>query len=746
MTGLSDHLSWRFGGPLSSLPPAVAWTILAAAGLGGAAWIILSYRRTLVELRPARRNALIAVRLLLFSIVILLLAGPVRVEPAHLPDDAAKAARPLAVLSDRSASMLLPDNRRESRADNAQRRWRTFAPAAEQAFPDIRAFSFATELSAAGGPAASGDETHLYSALQRVLASAPAGGWGGVVTLTDGLDTSGIDGSEPVVTEALKAGTPLYFVPGRNRYAGAPYLHLRDWTAPAQLAPRSSFRLEVTLDSFQAEPRSIPVRLRVGDQWRPAETLALGGGHRMMLWGAEITADAPGNLPIEVQFGEGEAAVRAHADIAVRASENTRILYHQGALDWGYKFLADILRRDPTFVLTPILRLAPERGDPTRAGAIGRPLPSDRNGYASYDIVVLANTTAAQLSPAQQEALTAWVRQGGVLIFLMPDDASSQGFAGSELEKMLPVVFAPAAGANARRFSLRQSLYGGGFDEQATTLSEFTWEPAAARIFGQGEISSPRFLNYARVLRAKPGAEVLARHPTAAAPAGGDPGHAILLAVQRYGQGQSAVLTSDALWRWKLNQPSTDRSAEKFWQHLFAWLGRERAGGLRFDRAPLTVSRGQEIAFRLAGAGAPAARVSAQSGATTIALPAGETKDEATQLVRWTPPAVGEWQLVAADAAGHEARHWLQVVGSAQIGERSGAPPDEGLLARLAGRTGGSVLVEGEAPAWVDPRLATDRPEPPEVLHPLWHHFWVFIVLLGGYSIELLLRRAWRLL
>jgi len=748
--GLLDNLAWRFGGPLSPLPAEVAWTVLAVAGIAGAAWIILSYRRTLVELRPARRRILVTWRLLLFSFVLLLLAGPVEVEKGRLPEVATKANRPMAVLSDRSASMVTPDNRRQSRADDAQRRWRIFSPAAEQAFPDIRTFTFAQELSpGASDPASGNSETHLYSALQRVLAAAPAGGWGGIVTLTDGLDTSGTDGAGAVVADALRVGTPLHFVPGRNRYAGGHYLRLRDWTAPAQLAPRTSFRLEVTLDSFQPEARAIPVRLRVGDQWRPAETLQLGGGHRLLVWGADITAEAPGTLPVEVQFGEGDALVRARAEIAVRASDATRILYHQGALDWGYKFLADILRRDPSFVLTPILRLAPEQGDPGRAGTIGRPLPAERNGYANYDVVVLANTVAAQLSPAQQEALTAWVKEGGVLIFLMPDEASTQAFAGSELEKMLPVIFAGASPGvtEDRRTRLRRLISGGGgFDAQATALSEFAWEPAASRIFGQGEISSPRFINYARVLRAKPGAEVLARHPTAAAPAGGDPGRAILLAVQRYGQGQSAVLTSDALWRWKLSQASTDRSVEKFWQLLFAWLGRERASGLRFDRAPLTASRGQEITLRLTGAGAPGARVTAQSGNTTITLPAGESKEGTAQLARWTPPAEGEWQLVATDAAGHEVRHWLQVIGAGQTGERSGAPPDEALLARLAERTGGTVLQEGEAPPWGEPAVAADRPEPPEIVRPLWHHFGVFIALLGGYAIDLLLRRRWRLL
>lgn len=748
--GLPADTTWRFGGPLSSVPPALAWTILGAFALGGAAWIIVSYRRTLVELPAARRNTLITLRLLLLALVTLLLAGPVRIQQARRDRPEDRKPRPLAVLLDRSESMLMPDTRRQSRADDAQRHWRTLAPNPGPDAPALKTFVFAETVAPVANdaslPKPPGTQTHFFSALQDVLAQAPAGGWGGIVTLTDGLDTSGKEDAGVVVTGALKAGTPLYFVPGRNRYAGGSFLHLRDWTAPASVAPRSTLRLEVTIDSYQPEARSVPVRLRVGGNWRPAEMLRLEAGHRMALWTVDIVVEAPEVLSIELHVGEGAGAARARAEIPVRNNEGTRILYHQGALDWGYKFLADILRRDPAFTLTPILRLAPSDDTAENlAATIGRPLPADRAGYADQDIVVLANTAANQLSAAQQAALTEWVRSGGVLIFLMPDDASSQGFAGSELEKMLPVVFAPPEGNRSARNrpTLRQLMGGGRFDTQATELSDFFWEPAAARIFGGGKVASPRFINYARVLRAKPGADVLARHPTAASPAGGDSGRAILLAVQRYGQGQSAVLTSDALWRWKLNQPSAERHVEQFWQTLFAWLGRGRASGLRFDRPPLTASRGQELVLRLAGTGADAARLVARRGENSITLRGGQPE---TAAFRWTPPEEGEWLLTASDAKGAEVHHWLQVTAAAASGERSGAPPDEALLARLAGRTGGAVLQEGDTPAWQDARLEATLPPSPETIHPLWHQAWVLALLLGGYALELVLRRWWRLL
>ena len=66
--------------------------------------------------------------------------------------------------------------------------------------------------------------------------------------------------------------------------------------------------------------------------------------------------------------------------------------------------------------------------------------------------------------------------------------------------------------------------------------------PVCGTLVGCVTLGRPLFSAYARVEAAKPGAEVLARHPTSAAT--GARAHAILLALQRYGRGYSGVLTS----------------------------------------------------------------------------------------------------------------------------------------------------------------------------------------------------------
>lgn len=755
--------SWRFGGPLADLPPALAWTILGALGLAGLVWIILGYRRTLVALSPRRRAVLTSLRLALWLLLLAALAGPTRVERTY----SQKQTRPLALVLDRSDSMTAADNRGNRRADDALRRWRALAPAALGTFGDPKVFAFAEDFAPlstpdATAPLATGG-TRVFSALHDTLRAAPPGGWGAVVLLTDGLDTTGDDPKpalEKSVGAALSASTPVFSLPGRNRFAGGDFLTLRELVVPPRVPPRSRFTLELTLESFQASARSVPLRLRVGDRWRPAETLALPAGRRAVTWSADIPADTPGVLPLELVVGDGPSAAVARSEVRIAAPDTTRILYYQGALDWGYRFLADILRRDPAFALTPVFNLATSGARPAASAALPD-LPDTAAALDAYDIVVLANAAASRFSPAQQAALTAWVRAGGVLLFLAPDDDATHGYSGTELEKMLPVVFTGdridnteddatadfrrrIAGFNGGAHGGTEAIFASQAKRRRTApdLSSFDWAPGAAALLGDDTVAAtPRFAHYARVSSAKPGATVLARHPVEKSAAGDG---AILLALQRYGRGQSAVLASDALWRWKLNQPSKERGVEIFWQNLLAWLARERPRGPRFERAPLAAETGRELVLRTAGGRNP--RLTAQVGGTPVAPLPATGLSGGSRLHAWTPPAPGLWLLTLAADDNHTVRHWITVGDPVPAGEHSGLPPDEALLQELARRTGGAVLENTPPSAWLPADTRGGSNLLREQHTPLWHGGALLAALLALYAAELLLRRRWQLL
>lgn len=742
-------LSWTFGGALAGQPPVVAWSVLGAAAVAAAVFIWWSYRSALVEIPTGRRVVLCALRGAFWFGLLLILAAPTRL---HRRYDEPPAARPLAVLADQSGSMTAADSRHRRRIDDALRRWRDMEPAARTAYREIKTFAFASELRPSAmdeaAPANANGETKLFAALQRVLAEAPPGGWGGVVALTDGLDTSEIataDGVAATTRAAASNSTALFFVPGRNRYTGGSFLGLRDFNVPPQTAPKSTFRVEAVIDSYQSAARTLELQLKINGVARPMTPLRLQPGRRLATWSTDIQAGDAGVIEIELKAGEETA----RASVRVARPSTNRILYFQGALDWSYRFLADILRRNPSFVLTPVFNF-PNPNAVLPPGALRR-MPEIPHELESFDIVILANAVAAQFTAAQQAALSTWVREGGVVLFFTPDDDSTQGFVGSELEKMLPVLFSSAArrGPVVSAGRVLSRFRGGSGATDTTKLAAFEWEktPRVREIFATAEeenaaLVSPMFSEYAHVEQAKPGADVLARHPTDLA-ANSDE-RAILLAIQRYGQGQSAVLTTDALWRWKLNRPADDRSAEQFWQTLFSWLARERQSGMRFEQTPRLAEVADAVPLRIVGA---------RSGAVTITAVCGQRRDSPVasgnegkvRVFDWHPSAEGLWELIATDAAGEQVRHWVMVKNTLRRGELSGLPPDEELLRTLATATGGAVLEATAPPAWkkapaASGVLLSERRE------PLWHREWAFVLLLGLYCTEMILRRSWRLL
>lgn len=751
MTTATQTFAWEFGGWLGRQPPQLAWSILVAAAVAGMVLVIWSYRSALASIAPVRQAVLASLRVLVWWGLLVILAGPTRVERVVQTNP----ARPLAVLVDRSGSMSTTDNRQRRRIDDALLRWRDLEPAARRVAGGLKLFAFAdgvksiasAEIAPAALPA---EQTTLFAAMLQVMKDAPTGGWGGLVTLTDGLDTTAVaasEGIEAVSRAALATNTPLIFVPGRNRYSGGAFFTLREFLAPAQTPPRTTFRVEATFDAYQTESKEVGMQLTVNGVARRPESLRLEAGRRLATWSTDVQAEGPGVLELELRVGN-EIARRA---VTVAVPPTNRILYFQGALDWGYRFFSDIMKRDAAFVVTPVFNFP----NPTALlppGALGR-MPATTAELASYDIVVLANAAASQFSVEQQQALSEWVREGGILLFLTPDDDSTQGFAGSEMEKMLPVVFQKpeGGGGDGRGWMaqlVRRTRPGTGGSSDTPVLTPYAWEdtPRVREIFaevakGGGPTSTPVFAAFAHVARAKPGAEVLARHPDAVVP--GTNEHAILLAIQRYGRGQSTVLTTDALWRWKLNQPSTTRGAELFWQNLFAWLGRDRARGMTFDRAPLHAPLGREMTLRIERGGNDKLNVRATLGNERVELSEGSA-DGARRVFQWTPRKPGFWQITATNPLGHEARHWLQVDETTVTAEFSGMAPNEDLMRLLAARTGGTVLEKDAPPEWNEARGGAELVA--ERRQPLWHRGWLFGTLLGLYAVELLLRRKWHLL
>jgi hypothetical protein len=276
--------------------------------------------------------------------------------------------------------------------------------------------------------------------------------------------------------------------------------------------------------------------------------------------------------------------------------------------------------------------------------------------------------------------------------------------------------------------------------EQSPALLPFQVPAGSASVLKKDQ-PVPMFSNYARVLCAKPAAEILAVHPRERTP---DNAPRILLARQQFGAGFTVAMATDLLWRWKMSLPSDSHAAETFWQQLMLSLVPASGEGLRIVKAGGTAAVNRGTSLLVAGSpGEEPPRIAAisPSGQSQMLL-AGQSP--AGWQAGFTPNVRGRWQLTATDSAGNLASMSLPVQAEVLTAENSNAPPDIEGMRHIADATGGALIDSN--PVFEPENAAPLAASGVKITQPLWNQSWLLGLLLGLYAVELIARRVFRLL
>jgi len=740
------HIEWQFGGWLRDWSASAAIALLATLGAAGMVYVVWFYRRTPGELTPRAWRWLAGLRAAVMLLLLLCLANPERVEKTPLPK---QPSRTLAVLVDRSASMSAPDYRGSTRLAAAVRRWRQVEPAAKHNFASVNYRRFANDVRPAAslddavntGPP--GSETHLFAALHQTLAENPSA----IVCLTDGLDTS-TDDAGKFTAEAVARGVPIYFVPGENHLLPGTSLALREVKAPARVLRRTEFTATAVIETAVARDQELPVELWVNGKKTASTRLAVRAGRNTLSWPVTVDSGEPDALTLEFRVGDQSAS--CVADVVENTTMN--VLYYQGALQWGYRFLRGALESDPSFRLTAILNPALQVQLTAANGAALTDLPEDAAELRRFQIVILAHVFADQLTARQQQTLVDYVRGGGGVLFISSDTAATEGFSGTVLEQMLPVIFATRndpANVAVRQMQFQLSanaaeaggeMFEGG--SQAITLKPFALlagvqRSAAGRLFSDtnGEML-PQFAFNAKVRAVKPGAEILAVSGAGAPD--------VLLARQQFGNGFVAALTTDLLWRWKLALPSSSHAVEIFWQQLLLSLAPATGEGLYLVKLTPSPAVNAPALFVVNAENAPALEALSPTGMRQqLTVVDAATADGPAWQASFTPTTTGRWEVRATDAAGRQARVVFPVGNKPASAELLNLPTDVAGMKQLAESTGGALVQD--AADFQTPMETATRP-PTKTPEPLWNSGLLLVVMLGLYATELIARRRCKLL
>jgi hypothetical protein len=490
----------------------------------------------LVGLGLWRRGRGTLLRLAAFAVLLLWLAGP------RLVQETRESLRDIGLLVvDQSASMQVGN--RTQLADAA----RQSIQAQAARFPDL-------ELRTVTVPESGNAGTQLFSEVDRALADIPRSRLAGTIAITDGQIHD--------VPKTTPGGAPLnLLLTGKGEETDR---RLRVIEAPGYGIVGKSVTLRVAVDDLGANGRSGPATLTVrrdGQLFR-TESVPVGTEERIEIpitrAGPTVIEMAANPLPGEVSQLNNRAVVEING-----VRDRLRVLLISGEPHPGERTWRRLLKADPSVDLVhfTILR-PPEKDDRTPLNELAliafpvRELFVDKIG--EFDLIILDRFQNRGLLPLPYLAnIASRVRQGGALLMSVgPEFSGATSLASTPLGSVLP---GGPASANA--------VADGKFQPWVTDLGQR--HPVTEGLLGAnppGDSGKPPTWGswYRRIEPGPISGEVLLRTPN------GQP----LLALDRVGEGRSALLLSDQIWLWSRGHEGGGPQAELL-RRIAHWLMKE---------------------------------------------------------------------------------------------------------------------------------------------------------------------------
>jgi uncharacterized membrane protein len=757
--------------PLAAL---VSWTSYARQALSGRARALLG-----------------TLRLLAFLLLFLVLFRPVLVQhseevrPAEvlvLVDDSASMRRQDAYLGDEAARSALSalaggQLHESSRLDLAKGALeRQLLPHLAQRAYATRLFRFAEEAAPFGDPAslaARGRGTYIGDALRQSLALSRGRHLTDIVLISDGRSNGGASPLD-AARSAGAAGVPIHtVVVGDTR---------RERNVFVELA-------EVPTDVLEGDEIAITVRVagRGTEAGTPTtvqlEELSGSVGSARLITEEEVAPNETGErvnflAPAEApRTGQRVRRFRVsvspipdetllddnRVEFSVRVSPaEIRVLYVDSYPRWEYRFLKELLKRADQNISLQVFLLSATPDFLQEHSAGGQPLlevPTDRKELLeNYDVIILGDTGPDAISPDParceefQASLLEFVKRGGGVLFIAGEYENPRSYLDTPLAELMPIVLDSTSGL---------PYQGDTTVEFKPTLENPAQPHQVVRLFPDVEQNrilweEPEGLRghywYSVVSRAKPGSQVLLRHPTESGPYGRHP----LLVVGYYPSGRTMFLGLDSTWMWRYRYG--DRYHGRFWRNAIRWLalGRLKSGDRRYHLDSLRSSYSLDERVTLE------ARVLNEDF---------RPSDRPLQELRIGDPDGNEREVAAALVPGREGvyraslelgrpglyRAWIEL-GGEEIAttefevllpsrESADPSPDPAGLAAIAQISGGrSVSLAALDGLWAEFPGGEERREPiSSRLEDAWDNWLTLLAALSLLSAEWVLRKRFQL-
>lgn len=430
---------------------------------------------------------------------------------------------------------------------------------------------------------AKGNSTALGEAVHSVLRQLRGQPVSGLVVLSDGRSNEG-RAVEDAALEAQNrpAPVPVYCVgvgdPDEPRDVGIEEVHAADIALV-----NDEVIFEVTVRSKGFPDQRVDVILEEDGEQLGLASLVLEGQNRQQNVLITHRPSEPGvhtyNIRIPVlpdeEYDENNTVSRTVNVIR----RHIKVLFVDGYPRWEYRYLKEALRRDSENIKMSCLLLTadPDFVQETSRGVV--PLarfPKTREELFQYDVILFGDVDpqdlggSGEVDQILQNIQDFVADNAGGFGMIAGENDSPRSYLNKPIESILPIVIGDASEREpldtTRATHMQLTDYG-----MASPIMVLEENPEDnRRRWEDPEWGLPGFFWYSPVKKAKPGAQVLAVHPSHKNKYGKRP----LIATQIYGTGRTFFTALDSSWRWRFLHG--DLHFYRYWAQVIRFLAKGR--------------------------------------------------------------------------------------------------------------------------------------------------------------------------
>lgn len=410
--------------------------------------------------------------------------------------------------------------------------------------------------------------TSIAESLETVAKTERGAPLAGIVLLSDGLDTSSRR-AEAAVQDFGARGIPVYTVP--MGIADPDDVSIRNVIMQEVAFSGDKVPVRVQFQSKGYEKRMADLTVLLNGRGVARQSVSLEGGLQFeeIFFNVDVHEKGVAQVEIAIEpFTDEATSANNRVERSVRVvNEKINVLCIEGSTRWEFRYLRAMLKRDPRINTTFIATRA-QPGLAQSSSEYIASFPERRENAFAYDLVILGDVDAAFFTADAFLRLEELVKErGGSLLMLCGARYAPASYAGTPVERMLPVQFDPGASWEDVDESVYPVLTPEGRSSLVMTL-ETDQE--------QNDLVWSRVAPLDRVpplLAPRPGATVLAELSDARSRTNRYP----LVAWQRYGTGKCMIIGTDRLWL--LRFKTGDKYHWRVWSQCIQFLTLSRLMG-----------------------------------------------------------------------------------------------------------------------------------------------------------------------